>query len=124
MRDLSAEKIARLGEQIQKHAQEIAKETETEIIVKRMEHDPPAVANVDIQANIEAAAAELGLKTVRLSSGAGHDAQMAAKIGPMGMIFVPSVDGISHSPKEFTRWQDCANGAKVLLQTILLVDRA
>ena len=92
--------------------------------MKRIEHDPPAVANVDIQANIEAAAAELGLKTMRLSSGAGHDAHMAAKIGPMGMIFVPSVDGISHSPKEFTRWQDCANGANVLLQTILLVDRA
>jgi beta-ureidopropionase / N-carbamoyl-L-amino-acid hydrolase len=124
VRDLSAEKIARLAEQIQKHAQEIAKETETEIIVKRIEHDPPAVANVDIQANIEAAAAELGLKTMRLSSGAGHDAHMAAKIGPMGMIFVPSVDGISHSPKEFTCWQDWANGANVLLQTILLVDRA
>jgi len=77
----------------------------------------------DIEA-IEAAAAELGLKTMRLPSGAGHDAQMMAKIGPIGMIFVPSVDGISHSPKEFTRWQDCANGANVLLQTILLIDRA
>jgi N-carbamoyl-L-amino-acid hydrolase len=40
------------------------------------------------------------------------------------MIFVPSVDGISHSPKEFTRWQDCANGTNVLMQTILLIDRA
>jgi len=48
---------------------------------------------------------------------------MMAKIGPIGMIFVPSMDGISHSPKEFTRWQDCANGANVLLQTILLIDR-
>ena len=47
---------------------------------------------------------------------------MMAKVGPMGMIFVPSVDGISHSPKELTHWQDCANGANVLLQTILLID--
>lgn len=123
LRDLSAEKIQGLGEEIQKHAQEIAKETETEILMKRVEHDPPAVANPDLQASIEAAAAGLGLQTMRLPSGAGHDAQMAAKIGPMGMIFVPSVDGISHSPKELTRWQDCANGANVLLQTILLVDR-
>jgi N-carbamoyl-L-amino-acid hydrolase len=61
---------------------------------------------------------------MRLPSGAGHDAQMMAKIGPIGMIFVPSVDGISHSPKELTRWQDCTNGANVLLQTILLIDRA
>ncbi|HKF03559.1 MAG TPA: M20/M25/M40 family metallo-hydrolase [Candidatus Sulfotelmatobacter sp.] len=75
-----------------------------------------------MQEKIEAAAAQLGLQTMRLPSGAGHDAQMTAKVGPIGMIFVPSVDGISHSPKEFTRWQDCANGANVLLQTILLVD--
>ncbi len=124
LRDLSAEKIARMGEEIQKRAQEIAKETKTEITVRKIMHDPPAVANPDLQASIEAAAAQLGLKTMRLPSGAGHDAQMVAKIAPIGMIFVPSVDGVSHSPKEFTRWQDCGNGANVLLQTILLVDRA
>ena len=124
LRDLSAEKIARLGDEIQKRAQGIAKETGTEIILEKVEHDPPAVADPEMQAKIEGAAADLGLKTMRLPSGAGHDAQMMAKIGPIGMIFVPSVDGISHSPKEFTRWQDCANGANVLLQTILLVDRA
>jgi N-carbamoyl-L-amino-acid hydrolase len=39
------------------------------------------------------------------------------------MIFVPSVDGVSHSPKELTHWPDCANGANVLLHTILLMDR-
>ena len=124
LRDLSAEKIARLGDEIQKRAQEIAKETGTEIIVDKVEHDPPAVADPEMQAKIEGAAAGLGLKTMRLPSSAGHDAQMMAKIGPIGMIFVPSVDGISHSPKEFTRWQDCTNGANVLLQTILLIDRA
>jgi N-carbamoyl-L-amino-acid hydrolase len=122
LRDLSAEKIARLGDEIQKRAQQVAKETGTEIILDKVEHDPPAVAAPEIQEKIEAAATELGLRTMRLPSGAGHDAQMMAKVGPMGMIFVPSVDGISHSPKEFTRWQDCANGANVLLQTILLVD--
>ncbi len=124
LRDLSAEKIARLGEEIQKRAKEIAEETRTEIILQKIEHDPPAVANPEIQAKIEAASAELGLKTMRLPSGAGHDAQMIAKIGPIGMIFVPSIDGISHSPKELTRWEDCANGANVLLQTILLIDRS
>jgi N-carbamoyl-L-amino-acid hydrolase len=45
-----------------------------------------------------------------------------ARIAPVGMIFVPSVDGISHSPKEFTRPADMANGADVLLQTILRID--
>ena len=45
-----------------------------------------------------------------------------AKIAPTGMISVPSQGGISHSPKEFTRWQDCANGAEVLYRSILLLD--
>jgi N-carbamoyl-L-amino-acid hydrolase len=124
LRDLSAETIARLGTEIQKRAQEIARDTGTEIIMEKVEHAPPAVADLEMQANIEAAATKLGLTTMRLPSGAGHDAQMMAKIGPIGMIFVPSMDGISHSPKEFTRWQDCANGANVLLRTIVLIDRA
>lgn len=124
LRDLSAEKIARLGDEIQKRAQQIAQETNTEISMKKVEHDPPATAAPEIQAQIEGAAAALGLKTMRLPSGAGHDAQVMAKLGPMGMIFVPSVAGISHSPKELSHWQDCANGANVLLQTILRMDRA
>ena len=122
LRDLSPEKIARLGQQIQKRAQTIAEETKTEITMKLVDHDPPAMASPQIQTQIEAAASALGLKTMRLPSGAGHDAQMMAKLGPMGMIFVPSVGGISHSPRELTRWSDCANGANVLLQTVLRMD--
>ena len=68
-------------------------------------------------------AAALGLKTMILPSGAGHDAQMLARIAPMGMIFVPSVKGISHSPQELTRWEDAANGCEVLLRTVLAIDR-
>jgi N-carbamoyl-L-amino-acid hydrolase len=124
LRDLSAEKIARLGAEIEERAQDIARETQTEISMKRFEHDEPAVATPDIQSHIEAAAASLGFTTMRLPSGAGHDAQVMARLGPMGMIFVPSVGGISHSPKELTRWTDCANGANMLLETVLRVDRA
>ena len=58
-----------------------------------------------------------------MQSGAGHDSQEMALIAPVGMIFVPSVAGISHSPKEFTKGIDMANGANVLLQTILLIDK-
>ncbi len=124
LRDLDGEKIARLGREIQFHAKGIARDTGTEIVMKNVEHDPPAIATPEIQAAIEKAASGLGLKTMRLPSGAGHDAQMMARLGPMGMIFVPSQGGISHSPKELTRWEDCANGANVLLQTILLVDKS
>jgi beta-ureidopropionase / N-carbamoyl-L-amino-acid hydrolase len=123
LRDLSAEKIAQFGDEIQRQAQEIARKTGTEIQIKKVAHDPPAIADPEIQKTIEEAAAGLGLKTMRLPSGAGHDAQWMARLAPMGMIFVPSAGGISHSPKELTSWQDCANGANVLLQTILSVDR-
>lgn len=61
----------------------------------------------------------LGLTHTSLVSGAGHDGQSFAGVCPMGMIFVPSVNGTSHSPYEFTRWEDCVNGANVLLQAAL-----
>ena len=51
-----------------------------------------------------------------------HDAQMMARLGPMGMIFIPSRGGISHSPREFSSWEACANGANVLLQTLMKID--
>ena len=76
-----------------------------------------------MQSAIERAAASLGLAPSRLPSGAGHDAQNMALLGPMGMIFVPSVGGVSHSPKELTHWDDCARGADVLLRTVLEMDR-
>jgi N-carbamoyl-L-amino-acid hydrolase len=123
-RDLAPETLERLGTAIRARAARIAQETGTEITLTRVEHLPPALATPRLQQAIEAAAAELGLGTMHLPSGAGHDAQMLAKIAPMGMIFVPSVRGISHSPHELTSWQDCANGADVLLRTLLRVDRS
>jgi N-carbamoyl-L-amino-acid hydrolase len=77
----------------------------------------PMSASVQ-RACIEAADA-LGLTHVSLPSGAGHDAQMLARVCPAGMVFVPSVGGVSHSPREFSRWVDCVNGANVLLQAAL-----
>jgi len=122
-RDLAESTLAHLGAAIRERASQIARATGTDITITQVVHDPPALAAPEIQRQIEAAAASLDLRTMHLASGAGHDAQFLAKIAPMGMIFVPSVGGISHSPKEFTRWSDCANGANVLLQTILRVDR-
>lgn len=122
-RDLSEETLVRLGAAARRRAAEIAAETGTQITITQVEHLRPAIATPAIQRQIEAAAAALGLKTTHLPSGAGHDAQNIAQIAPMGMIFIPSVAGISHSPKELSRWGDCANGANVLLQTVLRVDR-
>lgn len=123
IRDLSEEKVARLGAAIASRAEQIASETGTKIAMKRYFHLEPALADPALQATIETASAGLGLKTMRLPSGAGHDAQELAKIGPMAMIFVPSINGVSHSPNELTRWKDCANGANVLLRTLLEIDQ-
>jgi beta-ureidopropionase / N-carbamoyl-L-amino-acid hydrolase len=65
------------------------------------------------------AAKKLGLKSMDMASGAGHDAQALAGLCPVGMIFVPSVGGASHSARELTHWQDCINGANTLLHTVL-----
>jgi len=119
LRDLEADKIARLAEAIRARARDIAVKTRTEITITPTSHHEAAFATPEIQAAIESAAARLGLPTRRLPSGAGHDAQMMALLGPMGMIFIPSVDGISHSPRERSRFEDCARGADVLLHTVL-----
>ncbi len=124
LRDLSVQTLDELGAAIQGRAQHIAQETRTEIQLRKLERDDPALATPAIQRQIEAAAKDLGLPTQHLPSGAGHDAQLLAKLAPMGMIFVPSHNGISHSPLELTSWTDCANGANVLLQTILRLDRS
>ena len=82
----------------------------------------PALTDPALQKLIDETARKLGLTTKLMPSGAGHDAQEISKIGPAGMIFVPSVGGISHAPKEFSRPEDIANGANVLLQTVLEFD--
>lgn len=122
LRDLSSEKIARLAREIEARANEIAARTRTEIEIRPSSHLGSALATPAVQNAIEGAASRLDLGHMRLPSGAGHDAQMMARLGPMGMIFVPSVGGISHSPRELSRWEDCAHGADVLLHTVLAVD--
>ncbi len=79
----------------------------------------PAPMNQLVQQAIQEAAANLGLSAQVLPSGAGHDAQNLALLCPTGMIFIPSVDGISHSPLEFSSLQSCLNGANVLLGAAL-----
>lgn len=78
----------------------------------------PTRLDPSVSDEIERAAHDLGLSTKRLPSGAGHDAQSFAPLTPTGMIFVPSVGGVSHDPRELTAWDDVVNGANVLLVTI------
>lgn len=123
LRDLSSAKLGRLAETIRGRARAIATETRTAIRMTQVVHNESATAASEVQRAIEAAANKLRLDSRHLPSGAGHDAQMMATLMPMGMIFVPSAGGISHSPKEFTSPRDCANGANVLLETVLELAR-
>ena len=122
LRDLDAAKIASLYRQINEEAQRIAQETDTKFVFEELSVNVPALTDGRIRRIIDESAKELGLTTRLLPSGATHDAQDMARLGPIGMIFVPSAGGISHSPREFTSPEDVVNGANVLLSTLLKLD--
>ena len=124
IRDLSSEVIEKVFVAIQKRATDISEESGVEISISPLDTTAdPAIMTPAIQKEIEKTAKTLGLSYKYMPSGAGHDAQDIALIAPTGMIFVPSRGGISHSPKEFTSAEDMANGANVLLNTILSLDK-
>jgi N-carbamoyl-L-amino-acid hydrolase len=123
LRDLKMETIESLWSRIRAEAEAIGSRTGTAFT---FEAEPAAVAALTdprVRSVIVAAAQAMGLAHTSLPSGAGHDAQELARIAPMGMIFVPSVKGISHSPLELTRPRDVENGANVLLQALLRIDQ-
>jgi N-carbamoyl-L-amino-acid hydrolase len=92
------------------------------IEVKRFESTQPVPIKPAMQEMVAAAASRAGLAHQRLPSGAGHDAQAMAAITDTAMVFVPSVDGISHAPGEYSTPDDCANGAQVLMNLLLWAD--
>ncbi len=122
LRDLDKEKVLRIWARIEKRFAEIAKEENVKLDCVPLQADEPALTDAAIQGDIRAAARAARLTTLDLPSGAGHDAQQIAHLAPIGMIFVPSRGGISHSPREYTSPEDVANGAEVLYRTILLLD--
>jgi N-carbamoyl-L-amino-acid hydrolase len=124
LRDLSADKIQSLYRTIEEEAVRISKKTGTQITFDPIDAMAvPAPTDPVIRRQIAESAEELGLTIHFMPSGAGHDAQDMAKIVPTGMIFIPSVGGVSHSPNEFSHMSDVVNGANVLLKTILKIDQ-
>lgn len=122
LRDLDAAKIDRMYQQIVSESQLVGKATGTRIEFKALTMDVPAPTDLRIRKLVEVSSRALGLTTKAMPSGATHDAQNMARVAPMGMIFVPSVGGISHSPREFSRAEDITNGTNVLLHTLLKLD--
>jgi N-carbamoyl-L-amino-acid hydrolase len=122
LRDLDADKVQMLFQKIQAEVQQIEKATGTKFEFKPVNATPPAPTDPRIRQVVDESAKQLGFTTKPMPSGAGHDAQEIAHIAPVGMIFIPSRDGISHSPREFSKPEDITNGATVLLHTLLTLD--
>ena len=122
IRDLDMDKIATLFDRIRGFAKTLSAQTDTTIAFDQYYESPAAITDERIKSIIQDSADALGLSAMHMPSGAGHDSQSLAGITPIGMIFVPSKDGISHAPGEFTSPQQITNGANVLLQSIIRMD--
>ena len=107
IRDLSSQKIEQLFAGIEKKGVAIAASSGTKITFERQASSiKPALTDKSLQQKIAASAKALDFTTKLMQSGAGHDAQEMSLLTPVGMIFIPSVGGISHSPKEFSKAVD------------------
>lgn len=122
IRDLDMARIDQLFAELRDAGTGIGTETGTTFAFEQFYLSRAAPTDERIRDVIQRVVGELGLSALRIPSGAGHDAQSIALLAPVGMIFVPSKGGISHSPEEFTWPRDIVNGANVLLHTLLHVD--
>lgn len=124
LRDLSKEKIQLLFKNIKEESNIIATQTNTKFEFKPLDATAePALTDSRIQKVIDEVSINLGYSTKFMPSGAGHDAQDMAVITPTGMIFIPSIDGISHSPEEYSTPESIIKGANVLLNSVLTIDK-
>jgi len=124
IRDLSMDGIERVFDAIQASAGEIGTVAGVAFSFDRFYTSRAAPTDPRIRDMIEDAALALALSSSRMASGAGHDAQSIALLAPVGMVFVPSVGGISHAPEEHTELDDIVNGSNVLLHTLVAIDEA
>lgn len=122
IRDLSMEKIGMLFDRIEIASRTLAEETGTTITFEQFYESLAAPTDERIRRLVEDSAGSLELAHQRMPSGAGHDAQSFGPICPVGMIFVPSQDGVSHAPSEYTSPEQITAGANVLLRTLLGMD--
>ena len=123
LRDVESTVLDQLVEELMQQVERIGAETGCPIAVDPQFSVDPTPADAVVMATIAEAAADLGLSHSHLPSRASHDAQEVGRRWPMGMIFVPSQGGLSHSAAEFTSDEQCWAGTAVLLETLLRLDR-
>jgi N-carbamoyl-L-amino-acid hydrolase len=118
LREVSAEMLRKLAAKSRALIAEVAETAGLTASVESILDIPPVPLADAVKDAILAATKELGCAYMRLSAMAGHDAQVIGRVAPAGMIFVPSKDGRSHSPLEFTADEEIERGANVLLLTL------
>ncbi|MEM8614085.1 MAG: Zn-dependent hydrolase [Cyanobacteria bacterium P01_H01_bin.105] len=123
IRDLSNQRLDAMVAELKEEMAAIATQTQTQIQIKPQLRNEPVPVNSHIYNTIAQVCDQLQLPVQSLPSRASHDAQIIASITDMGMIFVPSQGGISHSETEYTTPEHCVQGANVLLQTLLQLDQ-
>lgn len=121
-RDVDTNALSAAEATLRRNAAEVADANRVSVSISQVEAARAVPMPARMQALVAEAADQAGLAFQSLPSGAGHDAQAMAAITESGMVFVPSVEGISHSPHEFTAPSDCANGAQALLNMLLMAD--
>lgn len=123
VRDLNQHVINDLIDDLKEELRLIAQNTDTKIEIVPQLNVAPSPAAAHIQSIIAEVSGGFGLSAMPMPSRAGHDALEMGRFTDMGMIFVPSEGGFSHSEVEYTTPEECANGANVLLETVLRLDR-
>lgn len=122
VRALEMERIQEVMDRIQVEAQAIGEANGTPIELNEFYLSGAAPTDERFRTWIESAADDFGFSHRRMPSGAGHDAQAVAHFAPMGMVFIPSVGGLSHHPKEYSRPEDIEAGVNVLTGALLRAD--
>ena len=118
LRDPDEQLLRAAEERLSAFLSQIAEREGVKIGTERLVRFEPVVFDAALADEIEASATRLGFTHRRMTSGAGHDAQMIARIAPSAMIFVPSRGGISHNPREHTDDVQLLQGAEVLLDVV------
>ena len=123
LRDLSLEVLSELVEDLESRLRSISRASGCPISLLPQFSVDPTPAHLSVTEAIAASAQTLGLSCSALPSRASHDSQEMGRRWPMGMIFVPSRGGLSHSAAEFTSRQQCADGTAVLMQSLVRLDQ-
>lgn len=123
LRDSDFHKIDHAVTELEKGLVAISEQTRTDISIRLVQSIEATLCHTSIISAIKKASKRLCMDSMMLVSGASHDSQAIAKIGPVGMIFVPSINGLSHSPNESTLPEHLVGGAEVLLHTLVNLDK-